>query len=246
MVDYLEESLERTEALLEEVQRLERGLSGLKEEKMGEAVESSSGAEAEKTETGREDGAETAQTGTGPLLENIPSLPLLYEQGHPNREPGKAGDLEVPERILTPLEEQENQTGSLERAEALEVPERVLTPLEVQGDLTGGKEARAPEGAERSETPALLHQIEQLERAAVSAGDMSFRRQVGAEASRGYPVSLPGPGTTVLPGVTTAVSLGQSASFSGTFSADDTRWAERADRVFRRDSRRYDGGFYLY
>ena len=23
-------------------------------------------------------------------------------------------------------------------------------------------------------------------------------------------------------------------------------WAERADRVFRRDSRRYDGGFYLY
>ena len=24
------------------------------------------------------------------------------------------------------------------------------------------------------------------------------------------------------------------------------RWAERADRVFRRDSRRYDGGFYLY
>lgn len=23
-------------------------------------------------------------------------------------------------------------------------------------------------------------------------------------------------------------------------------WAERADRAFRRDSRRYDGGFYLY
>ena len=23
-------------------------------------------------------------------------------------------------------------------------------------------------------------------------------------------------------------------------------WAEQADRIFRRDSRRYDGGFYLY
>ena len=27
---------------------------------------------------------------------------------------------------------------------------------------------------------------------------------------------------------------------------EETRWAEQADRVFRRDSRRYDGGFYLY
>lgn len=27
---------------------------------------------------------------------------------------------------------------------------------------------------------------------------------------------------------------------------DDMRWAEQADRAFRRDSRRYDGGFYLY
>ncbi len=26
----------------------------------------------------------------------------------------------------------------------------------------------------------------------------------------------------------------------------DMRWAEQADRAFRRDSRRYDGGFYLY
>lgn len=26
----------------------------------------------------------------------------------------------------------------------------------------------------------------------------------------------------------------------------EMRWAEQADRAFRRDSRRYDGGFYLY
>lgn len=29
-------------------------------------------------------------------------------------------------------------------------------------------------------------------------------------------------------------------------AADELSWAEQADRIFRRDSRRYDGGFYLY
>ena len=29
-------------------------------------------------------------------------------------------------------------------------------------------------------------------------------------------------------------------------ASGEMRWAERADRAFRRDSRRYDGGFYLY
>lgn len=29
-------------------------------------------------------------------------------------------------------------------------------------------------------------------------------------------------------------------------SSEEMRWAEQADRAFRRDSRRYDGGFYLY
>lgn len=29
-------------------------------------------------------------------------------------------------------------------------------------------------------------------------------------------------------------------------ASGEMRWAEQADRAFRRDSRRYDGGFYLY
>ena len=29
-------------------------------------------------------------------------------------------------------------------------------------------------------------------------------------------------------------------------SSGELTWAEQADRAFRRDSRRYDGGFYLY
>lgn len=159
----------------------------------------------------------------------------------------KAGELKPPERILTPLEEQENQAGGLERPGALEAPKRMLTPLEVQEDRTGGEETGAPEKLARSRTPALLRQMEQLERAAaVSAGDVSLRRRAGAETFGNYPVSLPSPGAAVLPGVAIEAGMGQNAALSGALSADDTRWAERADRVFRRDSRRYDGGFYLY
>lgn len=33
---------------------------------------------------------------------------------------------------------------------------------------------------------------------------------------------------------------------SGLPASEEMQWAEQADRVFRRDSRRYDGGFYLY
>lgn len=39
---------------------------------------------------------------------------------------------------------------------------------------------------------------------------------------------------------------GQSALPTPDRERDDLYWAERADRAFRRDSRRYDGGFYLY
>ena len=37
---------------------------------------------------------------------------------------------------------------------------------------------------------------------------------------------------------------GETARPSG--GDEGSRWAEWADRAFRRDSRRYDGGFYLY
>lgn len=205
MVDYLEESLERAEALLEEVRRLEGGLSALKAERKGEATPSGAEEEGGQAEAGREGGAGTEQAGAGSLLEGV-SDPL------PGRS-GAVGELKLPGRILTPPEERESQAG----------------------------------GLERPGTPALLRQMKQLERAAaVSAGDMSPNRRAGTESPGSYPVSLPGPRAAALPGVTAGAGLGQSAALSGALSADEARWAERADRVFRRDSRRYDGGFYLY
>lgn len=226
---------------------MERGLSGLKAEQEEEALEPPSGAKEKKTEAGRADGAETEQAGTGPLLEDVPSPLPSYEEEFLDTASEKAGELKSPERILTPLEERENQRGGLERPGAPEAPGRVLTPLEVPEGRADGEETGAPEKLVRSRTPVLLRQMEQLERAAaISAGDVSLRRRAGAETSGNYPVSLPGTGAAVLPGAAIEAGMGQNAALAGALSADDARWAERADRVFRRDSRRYDGGFYLY
>lgn len=179
-------------------------------------------------------------------MEDVPSPLPSYEEGRPDTVSGKAGELESPERVLTPLEERENQTDGSEKPGALEAPGRMLTPPEVSEGRTGGAEAGAP---------ALLRQMERLERAAaLSAGNMVLRRRAGTEVSGNYSASFPGPGAValpsagaaVLPGAAVAAGSGQNAVLSGALSADDAHWAERADRVFRRDSRRYDGGFYLY
>ena len=198
MVDYLEQSLERTEALLEEVRRLERGLSALTAAPGGEAPPSGGEEDSEQKEAGREDGAETGRAVADPVLEGIPS-PL----------PSYAGE----RSDAASEEEGENQAG----------------------------------GLKKSETPALLRQMKRLERAeAVPAGEAFRRWRAGAETSGGYPVSLPGSRAASLPGAAVGAGSGQNAVLSGAPSADEVRWVERADRVFRRDSRRYDGGFYLY
>lgn len=67
----------------------------------------------------------------------------------------------------------------------------------------------------------------------------------------GYPFSLPGlqslaadPNITgVMGGNWNGTGMPASADFA---YGGAQSWAEQADRMFRRDSRRYDGGFYLY
>lgn len=124
--------------------------------------------------------------------------------------------------------------------------------------LWGGAEAQG--AAETAERPSpLLDELQRIERAARSGLD------AGAE---GYSTTLwkeiekPGPGQgdwrAALPenGVQSAAGVPGQAGWSGPYGLDSRRggvqagnaldWAEQADRVFRRDSRRYDGGFYLY
>ena len=109
---------------------------------------------------------------------------------------------------------------------------------------------------EREETvPPLLNQLKRLERTGVlPLGTASPGPEGGASlrqertwsppfsstfpSGAGYPdaAGSPAPDQRGSPG------LGES----GTPPDGALGWAEQADRVFRRDSRRYDGGFYLY
>ena len=68
------------------------------------------------------------------------------------------------------------------------------------------------------------------------------RADLGGASGRG----LPGEGLESDWGKAAVGEGGLPYGRSGPGAWEETRWAEQADRVFRRDSRRYDGGFYLY
>lgn len=214
MTDYLEELLDNTAALLEQVRRLERSASGPGLERAGEGEPSPAFRAAE------ESAEETAI----------------------NRWPEAGETLRAAERRETERVSGAASGGGERESGAPEPPERVLTPLE---------EERRPEGS------VLLEQMERLERAAASepGGGVPNRSaawdEAGAGRRNGYSAGLTGalPGS-VFPGVAGAAGEGWAlgAGFAGTGvqPGEELRWAERADRAFRRDSRRYDGGFYLY
>ena len=101
-------------------------------------------------------------------------------------------------------------------------------------------------------------EITRLERAASAWNALRRSRRGSGEAGTerggvrgGYPWALSGPGRD---GLLSGGAGGESRDWGwngvparGTAPAvDEARWAEWADRAFRRDSRRYDGGFYLY
>ncbi len=94
----------------------------------------------------------------------------------------------------------------------------------------------------------LLDQLARLERAAGFSGGAPAPEPPSApKKDGGYPLSLVKPGAPDLDPVGA-----ESAGWAGTAGrplpppGGALSWAEEADRAFRRDSRRYDGGFYLY
>ena len=109
------------------------------------------------------------------------------------------------------------------------------------------REREEPEELPQSGAPSpLLEQLERLERAAAAPAVL----QAGA-------VRNAGPGFELLPVARTGGGVGVTGSAGEAWGGgrgpegyaapeEELRWAERADRVFRRDSRRYDGGFYLF
>ena len=202
--DYLEELLDNASALLEQVKRLERGLSGL----------TPGAREMEAEEPAPAAGEETGQ---GEIYRQSSALEdSLGERWEVNR--------------------MENLVYGAEQAEH-------------QGEepVFSRREREEPEELPQSGAPSpLLEQLERLERAASAPAML----QAGA-------VRNAGPGFELLPAARTGGGVGVTGSAGEAWGVgrgpegyaapeEELRWAERADRVFRRDSRRYDGGFYLF
>ena len=205
MRDYLEELLEGSGALLEELRRAERGLSAL------------SGGE-----RNRETGAEREELGVvSPEAERVDGgkrlVNLLEDVVDAEKRTEKAPE--------------EGRIGGTEPSEG---PAEDLGRSGVVPAAVGTAERGLP----------LAVQLERLDRAAASGGGPAEGGSGGRQAL--VPL-LPGRRTAGARLSGAEVPGGDWSGAGGELpSSGGTDWVEQADRAFRRDSRRYDGGFYLY
>ena len=158
------------------------------------------------------------------LLFPLPSAALTQNQEERNATPPQSGRRPVPSP--------DSQVGE-------------MTSLELPGE-----ERDSPAAAEQTvagEAPGLplLGEVQALEarRAGVGAGLPGGTRDRGAWADLSAPGSrnVSGSGPLSMP-----AGLGGQLPGGGTVQSVGQYWAEEVDRTFRRDSRRYDGGFFLY
>lgn len=108
-------------------------------------------------------------------------------------------------------------------------------------DAPGG--ASAPLEERRRSAAPLREQLERLDRAA--AASRQAAEEPRREGEQG--ISLSGPGRNFAGWPEGAEETRPGMTGPGYSEAGGEQdWAELTDRAFRRDSRRYDGGFYLY
>lgn len=186
---------------------------------------------------------------TGPASPAQPSPPLRRERDALSRQTGGAPEPPSPGEWAAAKDGDARQNRARRARTLLAEEDAGREP----GDIPVSPLAISPE---REETvPPLLNQLKRLERTGVlPLGTASPGPEGGASlrqertwsppfsstfpSGAGYPdaAGSPAPDQRGSPG------LGES----GTPPDGALGWAEQADRVFRRDSRRYDGGFYLY
>lgn len=159
-------------------------------------------------------------------------------------------DVSSPAKTFREADEGEQTTALESLEEGRELPwtkGEATSLLQTQGE------------ARETEQFPLLEQLRQLDWAAELAA-VGQRTQEGAGEgawSRSWSgqsgsALLPGAARRTIPGDAASLSQSGSALSANTVgrealaSAGVLSWAEQADRAFRRDSRRYDGGFYLY
>lgn len=106
------------------------------------------------------------------------------------------------------------------------------------------------EGRAERPAPPLAARLEELDRAVSLLWAAPPAGLEGAGGRRQAAPSASPPAGPLSPGLNGA-GRGENpgpGEVTSPLTASDKAldWAEQADRVFRRDSRRYDGGFYLY
>lgn len=125
-------------------------------------------------------------------------------------------------------------------------PDNNSRNLRQTGTVSGGEETQTSGERMKARSPLSI-QLEDLDRA-VSV--LTAPVPGGRERARGsYPISLPqGPsaGQNITDVPDEAWSGHGTADSAGFAYGGKRSWVEQADRMFRRDSRRYDGGFTLY
>lgn len=229
MTDYLEESLDHASQLLEQVRKLERELPGLEPENGG---------------AGEGSGADILRT------KDVSRIDLAVYNTAKNVD---QDIISVDDRGNFPEIEVENPKNIVNRmgniGEELELLRQ--TAVSPAGEPASRTDIRreTKDGPEREEE-ALAAQLERLDRASVIPAGKArgVRDEPGGRES--YPVSLSRPqgAAATFPAAGMAKEAWPTAGpeQGRASSGGETGWAEQADRAFRRDSRRYDGGFYLY
>ena len=156
---------------------------------------------------------------------------------------GRPGETETEGEELSPVEGTTRQTSEAGR------PETDLSPKEqaglpqglpreamqeaINGALRGGAEDGFTAEFALFEAQPLAGALRQADRSAAQAESLT----------RGAPAQSAGDRTVVENRAWTAMGRAEPG---GTASGGELETAQRVDRAFRRDSRRYDGGFFLY
>lgn len=124
---------------------------------------------------------------------------------------------------------------------------RVFGGAESIGGERAGQDLPAPT-REREEQSVLLEELERMDQLSMEIGfglisaGREPERNISPFAGTGSgPASSGGAG-----GLYSGGAVSSSSLETGAPAGEALDWAEQADRVFRRDSRRYDGGFRLY
>ena len=226
MTDYLEELLENAGVLLEEMRRLERNVSG------------------PFSQGGEEMGSSPPRP-----VQSFLKEPARDEEEREELPLHRAAEQERPGNLL----------NAMDKDEAIEkdVFDRQRSEKDQVEELSKKSGVPLEEAERREERSALLEQVRQLEWAVgAGMGNTTFTRSaaqggpnVGGRSGSALGLAGAGHGT-LYPGEAepTLESWSPGAGFdhSGLTPEGGLRWAEQADREFRRDSRRYDGGFYLF